>query len=524
MHNTSSTPVNDAQGPLPVDLVRRLTGTLDGHGPQVTTIAPFTGEPLATLRTSTAPDVADAYARARDAQRRWAATPPRKRAEPFVGLHDSVLHNDTMMDLVQAETGKSRNNAFEETIDVAGLTLYYGRRAPGFLAPRARKGAIPLATRARELRRPKGVAAIISPWNYPLSLGVCDAIPALLAGNAIVHKPDTQTTLTALYVRDLLIRAGLPADLWQIVVGEPDVLGEALLDGADHVCFTGSTAAGRRIAEGAGRRLIGCTLELGGKNPMLVLADADIDKAARGAVRACFSTTGQLCLSMERMYIAESVYDRFAAELVDKTERITLGAGYDFGYDVGSLTSRRQLDVVTRHVQDAVAKGATILTGGRARPDLGPYFYEPTVLEGVTPEMEVYAHETFGPVVSLYRFRDEADAVRLANDSEYGLNASVWTRDSARGRRIGEQIHCGTVNINEGTGSAYASNDAPMGGMKASGQGRRHGEHGLLEYTELQTVASQHVIGFDPPAGVSVEKNADLLTRTYKLMKLLRIK
>lgn len=502
----------------------RLVAAIRASGPPVTTRSPFTGKPLAQVPQSTSADVADAFAAARAAQREWAARPPKDRAKVFVDLHDMVLANDGLIDIVQAETGKSRYSAFEETLDVAGLALYYGRNAPRFLQPRKRKGAIPLATTIRELRQPKGVVGIISPFNYPLSLGVCDAIPALLAGNAIVHKPDTQTALTALRTRELLIDAGLPADLWQLVVGEPDVVGQPMIDHADHICFTGSTAAGRRIAEAAARRLIGCTLELGGKNPMIVLDDADLDKAAVGAARACFSTAGQLCLSIERLYVDEKVYDEFLATLVVKAEKIRLGSGFDFGYDVGSMTSRRQLDIVAKHVEDARSQGAKVHLGGRPRPDLGPFYYEPTILAGVTPEMELYANETFGPVVSVYPFRTDDEAVALANDTEFGLNASIWTRDLARGRRLGERIRCGTVNINEGYASAYASNDAPMGGMKASGQGRRHGEHGLLEYTELQTVASQRVIGFDPPRGVSLKQQARILTTTYRLMKALRIK
>ncbi|MGQ4618946.1 succinic semialdehyde dehydrogenase [Nocardia sp. R7R-8] len=504
--------------------IGRLTGRLAGNGPETTTTDPVTGAPLATVRQATEADVAEAFHRARKAQLAWADVPVGRRAEPFLALHDNVINNQELIGVIQAETGKSRNSAFEETLDIAGVALYYGRRAHRFLAPRRRAGAIPLATRVRELRRPKGVVAIISPWNYPLSLGAGDAIPALLAGNAIVHKPDTQTVCTALLARQLLVEAGLPEELWQIVVGEPEVVGDTLIDYADHVCFTGSTSAGRRIAEAAAARLIGCTLELGGKNPMIVLADADIGKAVTGAVRACFSTSGQLCLSTERLYVADAIYDEFVSAFVANTAKLRLGSGPGFDYDIGTLTLRRQFDRVHEHVEDARNKGARVLVGGQPRPDLGPLFYEPTVLTGVTADMTVHRTETFGPVVSLYRFRDPDDAVAMANDSEYGLNASVWTRDVGRGRRIAERIRCGTVNINEGYGAAYASNDAPMGGMKASGQGRRHSEHGILEYTELQTVGSQHLVGFDPPRGVSVERNAALLTATYKLMKVLHLK
>jgi succinate-semialdehyde dehydrogenase/glutarate-semialdehyde dehydrogenase len=504
--------------------IAQLGQQICGTAETVTTTAPFTGEPLAVLPQSTADDVATAYRLARNAQRSWVAVSPDERAKPFIALHDLAVGNIELMNIIQAETGKSRNSAFEETLDLAGLALYYGRKAPEFLAPRRRKGAIPLATKTRELRQPKGAIGIISPWNYPLSLGICDVIPALLAGNAIVHKPDTQTALTALAARELLIKAGLPADLWQIVVGDPATVGEPIIAGADHICFTGSTAAGRSIAQAAAQRLIGCTLELGGKNPMLVLHDANLKKAAKGAARACFSTAGQLCLSIERIYVAEPVFDKFLELLVSRTRALRLGSGPGFDYNIGTLTSQRQLDIVKRHVEDARSKGATVVAGAKARPDLGPYFYEPTILTDVTPDMELYSNETFGPVVSVYPFTTEEEAIEHANATEFGLNASLWTRDVGRGQKLAEEIRCGTVNINEGYGAAYASNDAPMGGMKSSGQGRRHGEHGILEYTELQTIASQHVVGFDPLPGVSTRVNAKLLEAFYRAMKRLRIR
>lgn len=504
--------------------VARLTSSIVASGERVSTFAPATGELLATFRTSTADDVAVAFAKARAAQQRWASTSPRDRVAPFLRLHDAVLANAELIDLVQAETGKSRISAFEETVDVAGVALYYGRHAPRFLAPRKRAGAIPIATRIREHRQPKGVVGVITPWNYPLSVGVGDIIPALLAGNAVVHKPDTQTVLTALRTREILVDLGLDPELWQMVVGEPDIIGVPFIDAADHIVFTGSTAAGRKVAEAAARRLIGCTLELGGKNPMLVLDDADLDKAVVGTARSCFSTTGQLCVSTERLYVAAAVYDDFIRKLVERTGALTLGKGPGYDYEIGSLTSQRQLDTVIRHVTDAQDRGATVLVGGRARPDVGPYFYEPTILEGVTPEMVVFADETFGPVVSVYKVASEDEAVTLANESDYGLNASVWTSDSVRGHRVAAQIRCGAVNINEGYASAYASHDAPMGGMKASGQGRRHGETGILEFTELQTIAVQRFVRFDPPPRITAEQNARIVTQMYRLMKKLHIK
>jgi aldehyde dehydrogenase (NAD+)/succinate-semialdehyde dehydrogenase/glutarate-semialdehyde dehydrogenase len=489
-------------------------------------IAPFTGETLAELPISDAGDVRAAYGKARAAQAEWAGRSPAERARPFLLLHDAILdRRDEILDIVQNETGKARKHAFEEVLDVAGCSLYYARRAPRLLAPRARKGILPGATRVTELRPPKGVVALISPWNYPLALGVTDAVPALLAGNAIVHKPDTQTALSTLWTIDLLAELGMPREIWQVVLGEPAGIGDALLDHADYVVFTGSTRGGRKIAEEAAKRLIGCSLELGGKNPMIVLDDADLDVAVQGAIRACFTNAGQLCLSIERLYVHASLFDAFAERFVREVRALKLGAGHDWSVQMGSLTSRRQLDTVTAHVDDAVAKGATLLTGGRARPDLGPLFYEPTVLTGVGEDMELCRDETFGPVVALYPFATEDEAVELANDTAYGLNASIWTSSPPRARRLAARVRAGTVNINEGYASAYASYDVPMGGMKASGLGRRHGVEGLLRYTEAKAVASQAGwLGFEPPAGVPYERWAGLLATALKVMRRARLK
>ncbi|MFJ7151916.1 succinic semialdehyde dehydrogenase [Streptomyces sp. NPDC100445] len=506
------------------ELVAQLTKGVAGSG-RTANHTPLTGEKLADLPESTPDDVRGAFEAARAAQAVWAKVPVRQRAAVLLRFHDLVLQRQAeVLDLIQLETGKARLHAHEEVQAVAVAARHYGRRAAAYLRPKRHAGAVPALTQVTELRHPRGVVGQIAPWNYPLELSVGDALPAFAAGNAVVMKPDTETCLTALWARDLLIEAGLPDGVFQVVLGDGPVVGPELVRHADYVSFTGSTRTGREVAVGAAARLVGVSLELGGKNAMLVLDDADIEKAAAGAVRACFSSAGQLCISIERLYVHDSVADAFLERFTARTRAMRLGNSLAYGADMGSLVGERQLETVRRHVEEAVAKGAKVLAGGVARPDIGPYFFEPTVLDGVEDSMAVCEEETFGPVVSVYRFTTDDEAVARANATPYGLNASVWTRSARRGRDIASRLRTGTVNVNEGYAPAYGSVQSPMGGMKDSGLGRRHGSEGILKYTEAQTVARQRLLPMAPSLGMTDEGYAAFMNTSLRLMKAFRFR
>ena len=507
---------------IPAETVARLLrhAVVGLSAEQHTTRAPFTGEPVTTLPLSTEQDVEAAFARARAAQRVWARTPSKTRGAVLLRFHDLVIDRQRQgLDLAQIETGKARRDAFEELMDCALNARHYGRVGPGLLASSKRLGVFPGLTRTVVHHQPIGVVGAISPWNYPLALAVTDAMAALLAGNAVVLRPDLQTTLTALWLVDLLHEAGLPTGLLPVVIGDGATLGPWVIDRADYLMFTGSTRVGRQIAARCGERLIGCSLELGGKNPMIIRADADIERSAEIAVRGCFANAGQLCIGIERLYVHESIEQQFLAAFLRRVAAIRLQATVGWGAGMGSMISAHQRDAALRHVDDAVAKGAEVLAGGHACPDIGPYFLAPTVLRGVTEGMLMFREETFGPVVALATFAADDDALALANDSEFGLNAAVLDRDTAVGEAMARKIQAGTVNINEAYGATWGSTAAPMGGMKASGLGRRHGVEGLLKYTESQTVSTQRLLGFGAPLGRSDEQWASILSGAVRLLK-----
>ncbi len=500
-------------------LAARLTRG-PGEREPIAIVAPATGALVGEVPHATEDDLELAVSRARFAQQRWAARPARERAAVLLRFHDLVLDRRAEgMDLIQLEGGKARRDALEEIHETANAARYYGRASPRHLRPRFRRGALPVLTDAREYHHPVGVVGVIAPWNFPLILGITDALPALAAGCGVVTKLDSRTPFSALWAAKLLESAGLPPGLLTLVTGSGEQLGPPLIDRVDYVMFTGSTRVGREVAARCAERLIGCSLELGGKNAMLVLDDADIERAAEGARKGSFSHAGQMCVGMERIYVHEDVYEPFARRLVELTEGMRVGSGLEHDYEMGSLLSQRQLETVEAHVADAVAKGASVLAGGRARPDVGPFFYEPTVLAEVTPEMTLFAEETFGPVVSLYRVRSDEEAVALANASRYGLNFSVWTGDPRRGRKLARTLEAGTVNVNEAYGAAWCSTGAPMGGFKDSGLGRRHGGHGIEKYTEPQTVVVQRVLTTWGPRGLSPEHWDTLLTTGMRILR-----
>jgi len=505
-------------------LAAALTSDLTFSGTETAfVIAPFTGEVLHELPLSSAADVADAATAARVAQLSWQLAGPAHRRDVLLKAHDLLLERrEELLDALQSETGKTRGQGFEEIFLGASVTRYYAVSARSVLATGRRRAGIPLVLQARVSYKPKGIIGVITPWNFPLSLALLDIVPALAAGNGVVQKADNQGALTILAARRAFIDAGVPAALWGVVAGDGTEIGNAVVDAADYVCFTGSTATGIRVAERAASSLTGVSLELGGKNPLIVLDDVDPQKAAANAVYACFSSMGQLCVSIERIYVEKGVSEAFIAAFAERVASLKQGASFTYTTDVGSLTSAAQLERVQAHVDDAVAKGATVLAGGKARPDLGPFFFEPTVLTGVTDDMACARGETFGPVVAIHVVDSVDEAIVAANSSEYGLNASVFTGSARRGRIVADAIDAGSVNINEGYRASFSSVDAPMGGMKQSGLGRRNGPEGILRFVESRTVAESTGLMQLPRTGpefAAMTGTMLLLLRTLKAIR-----
>ena len=468
--------------------IQALVAHLPANTDTVPVLNPANGKKIYDLPQLSVAQVEAAIDAAREAQHDWAKTPVAERSKLLLELHALMLEDETkLLDLLQLETAKSRAHAFEETAGAISAASYYAKIAGKTLARRKTKPGVPVLTRTYVDQVPLGVIGIITPWNYPLALTMLDVLPALMAGNAVVQKADNQTALTVLFARHLAVEAGIPAELWTVVVGDGEAVGNAITDNVDYVAFTGSTATGRKVAERAAKRLIGCSLELGGKNPLIVLEGANVKRAAEIAIAGAFGSAGQLCVSIERVYVPNRMKDEFLAEIAKRTESLTVGRSNDFTMDIGSLTGYNQLQRVMGFVDDAVTTGATVVAGGKQLNETGPYFYSPTVITNVNQNARMYRQEVFGPVVDVEGYEDLDEAIRMANDTDYGLNASV-VGPEREAMRVAEKLNAGSVNINEGFRASFASMESPMGGFKSSGQGRRNGPGGLLRFTEAKSI------------------------------------
>lgn len=452
--------------------------------------SPVTLEPIGELQCASTEEVQATVARARAAQPAWAAKSFEERAEHMHRMADLVIaEQDRIVETVLRETGKPRAEALSmEVYASVDALVFYAKRAAKFLATEKRRlhGVLGLMKKARVVYKPRGVVAVITPWNGPFVLSLNPTVQALMAGNAVVIKPSEVTPYSGALVADLFREAGLSDGLVQTVLGDGRTGGDLIAAGPDKVSFTGSVATGRKIAVACGERLIPYTLELGGKDAMIVCRDADLDAAARGAVIGSCMNTGQYCCGTERIYAVEDVYDEFVAKVVDEVRKLRQSDDVDEA-DVGATFWDRQLTIIEEHVADAVASGARVEAGGGRNPDLKGLYFQPTVLTGVTQDMKVMRDETFGPIVSIMKVKDEDEAIRLANDSPYGLNGNVWTRDAARGTSLASRIETGAASVND-MALSYGVNEVPFGGVKDSGIGMVNGPEGIRGYCHAMPI------------------------------------
>ncbi len=465
-------------------------GTVTADERSIPVENPATGEVIRSVPDLTAAQVAELAARARAAQPGWAALGFDGRAQVMRRAQKWLMDNaERVIETIVSETGKSWE-------DAQNAELAYGASAFGFWAKhaeeylrdeRVRSSNVLVKGKKLLLRyEPLGLIGVIGPWNYPLTNSFGDCIPALMAGNAVILKPSEVTPLTSLLLAEGMRACGLPADVFQVATGRGDA-GRALVDEVDMIMFTGSTRTGKLVAKQAAERLIPASLELGGKDPMIVLSDADLERAANAAVWSAFMNGGQTCVSTERVYVEAPVYDAFVAKVTEKAGALRQGVPSGFGsVDVGAVTFPPQADIIESHVQDALDKGAKAVVGGHRGTGPGRFF-EPTVLVDVDHTMAAMTEETFGPTLPIMKVADAEEAIRLANDSPYGLGASVFSKDVARGEAVARRLQAGAVNVNDALLN-YTALELPMGGWKASGLGSRHGAGGIRKYCAQQAI------------------------------------
>ncbi|MBW2383538.1 MAG: aldehyde dehydrogenase family protein [Deltaproteobacteria bacterium] len=450
---------------------------------------PATLEPIGEIEVQTIDDATAAVEIARKAQVEWGSLPISERARYLQRTLETLLERqDDIIDTVLRETGKTRTEALQMEVFAVGDSLnYYAKNAARILRPEKRTlhGILRVLKQLRIIYRPLGVVGVISPWNGPFVLSMNPCLQALIAGNAVILKPSEITPFSGLLAAEIFAAAGLPDGLFQVLTGDGETGAALTRAGVDKVSFTGSVETGRKVAVACAEQLIPCTLELGGKDAMIVCEDANLDYAAGGAVAGAFMNTGQYCCGTERVYVVESVAEEFTRKVVDCVSELRQGSDGEF--DVGAIFWPRQLEIIEEHMADAVERGAKVLTGGRRNPDLEGLFYEPTVLTNVDHGMKIMRDETFGPILPIMRVSDEEAAIAHANDSRYGLGGNVWTRDTSKGVRIAQRMQSGSVCVNDMT-MTYGIQEAPFGGLKQSGIGQVNGETGLRGYCHAEPI------------------------------------